>query len=84
MAFIEFDATHRFGDPLSQMKFDEFYKNFKLRHTSDSHQTFYFDYTIAGKGMKKAYMIGQLTCDYIYWYYIFGVVALLWPYSMWV
>lgn len=42
------------------------------------------DYVIPGLVDKMAFYVGDLGCNYNCWYYVFALIGLLWPYSLWV
>lgn len=84
MVFIHFIILHRFSDSTSQYNFDSFYSGFKMRHTRDAHQDFTYGYQLPGLVDRKAFFVGELGCNLNCWYYVCGLIGLLWPYSLWV
>ena len=55
-----------------------------MRHMRDAHQTYTYGYRLPGLVERKAFYVGELTCDLKSWYYVFGIFGCLWPYSLWV
>jgi hypothetical protein len=60
------------------------FSEFKARNTFDTHQSFNMTYNIPGLVEKMAFYVGDLSCNYNSWYYIFAIIGLIWPYSLWV
>lgn len=42
------------------------------------------NYNIPTLVEKMAFYVGDLGCNYNFWYYVFAILGLLWPYSLWV
>lgn len=55
-----------------------------MRNMKDSYQTFTLKYVIPNMIMKKSFMFKESGCDYSCWFYLFGALGLIWPYSLWV
>lgn len=84
VVFIHFYVRYRFADPQSSNNFERAYYNFKMRHTRDAHQDFSSGYEVPGLIARKAFFVGELSCNFGTWLYVFGFFGLLWPYSLWV
>ena len=82
MVFIRFFVRYRFNDAISEGNFNNFFMGFKMRHTRDAHQDFAYGYKLPGLVERKAYFVGELSCNYKMWYYLCGVVGCLWPFSL--
>jgi hypothetical protein len=82
MVFIHFQVRHRFADFQSQNNFNSFFMGFKMRHTRDSHQDFSYGYKINGLVERKTFFVEEMSCNYKMWFYLCGIVGLLWPYSL--
>jgi hypothetical protein len=84
VVFIRFAVHYKFSDNLSEEKFNNFFRSFKIRHTFDTYQTFTYKYEVPGLVERKAFYVGDLECEFGGWYYLCGMIGCLWPYSMWV
>ena len=58
------------------------FNGFKMRHTRDVHQDFSYKYGLPGLIERKAFVAGELGCNYQLWYYLCGCIGLLWPFSL--
>ena len=83
IVFIHFMVRYRFDTVLSNRNFEMHFQNFKMRHTRDAHQDFKMKYEVPGLVPRKAFFVGELQCSYNTWYYLCGMVGMMWPYSMW-
>lgn len=50
----------------------------------DAYQNYTSDYEIPGLVERQTFFVGQLNCKYLNWFLIFGLLGLVWPYSLWV
>lgn len=63
---------------------EQVYANFKMRNMKDDYQKFTIKYVIPNMILKKSFMFKEAGCDYSSWFYLFSLVGLIWPYSLWV
>ena len=83
IVFIHFLIQYRFDSLMSCRNFEYHYQSFKARNYSDYHQDYTMRYEVPGLEPRKAFFVGELQCAYNLWYYVFGALGLMWPYSMW-
>ena len=84
IVFIHFLIAYRFDSLSSSRNYEMRWANFKTRNTFDTYQDFSSKYEVPGLVERKAFFVGELNCSYELWYYIFGMLGMLWPYSLWV
>lgn len=84
IVFIHFIINYRFVNDYSRNKIDELFHNFKYANTYDVFQNFHMNYNIPSLIEKMTFYVGDLGCNYNCWYYVFTIIGLLWPYSLWI
>lgn len=81
---VDFKVMYYHLDSQSERKLEQIYANFKMRNMKDSYQKFTIKYIIPNVVLKKTFMFKDSGCEYSTWFYLFGLVGLIWPYSIWV
>ena len=80
---LQFIIGYRFVDTHSNNNFNYAYSNFRSRNTRDSLQNFSMNYEVPGLIERKAFYVGKLDYNYKAYLIFFGLIGLLWPYSLW-
>jgi hypothetical protein len=60
------------------------YESFRRRNNFDTYQDYTMGYSLPGLIERQSFYVGDLECDYGTWMYLFGLIGLIWPYSLWV
>jgi hypothetical protein len=84
IVFIEFLVNYRFKTDQCRMRLDQLYHRFQMLNKRDQFQNYSMLYEIPGLVEKQSFYVGELNCKYLQWFFLFGAVGLVWPYSLWV
>lgn len=84
IVFIHFLVYHRFKTDQSRIRFDQLYASFQAMNRRDQYQNYTCNYEIPGLIDKQAFYAKEPNCKFLQWYFLFGVVGLIWPYSLWI